>query len=95
MTTRVKKEKIEFNEAVHGARLKELITQASGLRFQVESANDAIKDLRTLAKDELGLTPKQFNAVLRIHHKGERNKVEAENDEILGVYDAVFNKRSS
>lgn len=90
-----KKEQIEFNEAVHGARLRELIGQASGLKFQVESANDAIKDLRNVAKDELGLTPKMFNKVLSIHHKGERDKVEAENEEVIGVYDAVFNKRSA
>lgn len=89
-----KKEQVEFNEAVHGQRLRELISQSSGLKFQVESANDAIKDLRNLAKDELGLAPKMFNKILSIHHKGERAKVESENDEVLGVYDAVFNKRT-
>lgn len=91
MTRQAKKQQVEFNEAVHGDRLKDLIKNASDIKTEIEAGNDALRDTRKLAKEELGVDGKMFNALLRIYHKDQREKFESENEQVVDVYDAVFN----
>ncbi|EQA7786874.1 hypothetical protein ACX818_001468 [Acinetobacter baumannii] len=86
------KEKVEFNKALHGEQLEHCIKQCSDHKAIIEGANRAIAEIRKTAQDELGVTGKEFNQMLRIFHKDERDKLETENEELLEKYDAVFGK---
>lgn len=86
------KTKVEFNAAVHGADLEKFIKEASNHKVIIEGANDAIREIRKRADDELGVSGKDFNQMLRIYHKDEREKTEEETSELLEMYDAIFAK---
>ncbi|AAQ17981.1 DsbA [Aeromonas phage Aeh1] len=95
MTTekKAKKPKVEFNVNAHSERLAEMIQEAEGHLTQIESLKEMIKEIRDGAKAELGLEGKEFNKMLKIYFKRERDQVEAENDEILEKYDAAFPRK--
>lgn len=84
------KTKVEYNAAIHGDQLKHCIKQCSDHRAIIEGANEAIREIRKNAQDELGIDGKTFNQVLRMYHKNEREKFENENDDVLEAYDAIF-----
>ncbi|AZU98725.1 dsDNA binding protein [Acinetobacter phage vB_AbaM_PhT2] len=86
------KEKVEFNPALHGEQLEHCIKQCSDHKAIIEGANEAIREIRKTACEELGVSGKDFNQMLRIFHKDEREKLETENEELLEKYDAVFRK---
>lgn len=85
-----KKEKVEFNASVHSKKLEQAIKEASDVKIQIESGNEAIKDIREMVKETMGLAPSEFNALLKIYHTQSREQVEEANQELLGVYDAIF-----
>lgn len=85
-----KKEKVEFNPAVHGERLQEIITEASNLRTIQESYAEKVKEQRNIAITECGVDGKLFNQLFRIYHKQEREQFEDAADEVTSVYDQTF-----
>lgn len=86
------KEKVIFNQALHGDRLNYCIKQCSDHKAIVEGANEAVKELKRVAKDELGVEPKQFSELLKMYHKSNRDDFENQSEEILEMYDAIFTK---
>lgn len=88
-----KKEKVIFNEAVHGERLEYCIKQCSDHKAIIEGANEAIKELKRVAKDELGVQPKDFSDLLKLYHKSNRDEFENKSEELLGIYDAIFTSK--
>lgn len=87
-----KKEAVEFDEAVHGEALAALVKEASDNKLKISGFNELIKDIRTRAKDELGVDGKMFNRLLGLYHKDNRDVFEAENEEVVECYDAIFSK---
>lgn len=87
------KQQVEFDAKIHGAQLNEFIKQCSDHKAIIEGANSAISEIRKRAVDELGLKGKEFNEMLRIYHKDQREEVETANEELLEKYDAVFTTR--
>lgn len=90
---KMKKEKKEFNSDVDGADLQKMIKEASDIKTIMDAEGDKIKDIRVRAKDELGVEPKMFNALLKIHHKQEREQFESTSEEIVETYDRIFPKK--
>lgn len=86
------KETVEFDPTVHGDQLQKYIKQCSDHKLIIESANEAIREVRKMAQEELGVKGKEFNFLLRIYHNDQREKFEDENSELLEKYDAVFSK---
>ena len=89
-TKKTEKLKVEFDEAVHGNTLRELVEEASDELLLIEAKRDIITDIKSRAKSELGVDTKLFNSLLRLHHKKIRETFQNENDEVIEVYDAVF-----
>lgn len=87
-----KKEAVEFNQDVHGEELAKLIKEASDNKLKISGYNELIKDIRTRAKEELGVDGKMFNRLLALYHKDARDQFEAENEEVVELYDTVFTK---
>ena len=84
------KEKIEFDESIHGESLRDLIKTASDNKLKAESYMDLVKRDRDAAKDELGVEPKLFNQLLSIYHKKTRERFESEKDTVVETYDSLF-----
>lgn len=84
------KDKIEFNASAHGKLVEEQVKRASDIKFQIESFNEQLKEIREYTKDQTGLKPADFNFLVRLYHTQTREKVEEQSEEILGVYDAIF-----
>lgn len=87
-----KKSKVEFNVQVHGEQLHDFIKQASDHKAIAEGATDAIKEIRTRAREELGVEPKDFNDMFKLYHKDQREEFENKSEEIIEMYDAIFTK---
>ncbi|QIW87005.1 double-stranded DNA binding protein [Aeromonas phage Ahp1_CNU-2021] len=85
------KAKVEFNVAADAKALKDMIKEASDIKTMIEGQNDALKATKDRAKTELGLEPKKFNQLLSMYHKRTRDEVEANNEEIVELYDKTFN----
>ncbi|QHJ78853.1 MAG: hypothetical protein [Caudoviricetes sp.] len=90
---KVKKEKPVFNPDVDGDTLRDMIKEASNVKTMMEAENDKLKDIKTRAKDELGVETSIFNTLLRIHHKQERDQFENQSEEVVDVYDRIFPKK--
>lgn len=86
------KEKVEFNAAIHGEQLAHCIKQCSDHRAIIEGANEAIRELRKAAHENLGVDGKTFGKMLNMYHKDQREKFENESEEVLEKYDAIFTK---
>lgn len=86
---RTKKEKVEFNVAEHGEQLKTMIEESVTIKTKIQLYQDSIKDIRDRAKEELGLSPKQFNALLKLSFNQNKEDVQAEFDELLNLYEQI------
>lgn len=86
------KEKVEFNVAAHGEQLEHCIKQCSDHKAIIEGANDAMREIKKSAAENLGVDSKTFNKLLTIYHKDQREKFETESDEVIETYDAIFTK---
>lgn len=86
------KEKVEFNPAVHGDQLEHCIKECSDHMAIIEGARTAINEIKKHAREELGVDGKDFNRMLSIFHKDQREKFENENSDLLVMYDAIFKK---
>lgn len=86
-----KKTKVEFDEAVHGNTLAQLIKEASDQKTIQEAYGDKIKDIKQRAKEELGVDGKMWTTLFNMYHKQSREKFEEERDEAVELYDRVFN----
>lgn len=91
---KLKKEKRTFNPDEDGLDLEKMIGEAMIAKEQMELLKGSIADIRTRAKDELGVEPKMFNQLLTMHFKRNRDEVENNNEELLETYDQTFNKKS-
>lgn len=76
-------------------KLVAMIKDASNLKFQQETISEQIGDIRKLAKEEFGVTPKQFNTLFRMYHKDQRDKAEEESMEAFDLYDRLFSDSAS
>ncbi|QAX98563.1 dsDNA binding protein [Aeromonas phage AsFcp_4] len=90
---KVKKAPVEFNVNAHSERLAELISEAEGHMTQIASYQEMIKEIKAVAKSELGVEGKEFSKMAKIYFKRERDQVEAENEDILEKYDAAFPRK--
>lgn len=84
------KDKIEFNASVHGKLVLEQVKRASDIKFQIESFNEQLKEIRDYTKQQTGMKPADFNFLVKVYHTQTRDKVEEQSEELLGVYDAIF-----
>lgn len=89
-----KKNTREFNIHTDAEALKALLSEASDVKTEIEASNDTLKDIRTRAKDEIGLKPRKFNKLLGMYHKRNREEIEAESEELIDIYDKTFNAKS-
>lgn len=85
------KEKVEFDESVHGEELAKLIKEASDQKTIQEAYGDKIKEIKQRAKEELGVDGKMWTLVFNMYHKQTRERFEAEKDEAVELYDRMFN----
>lgn len=85
------KEKVEFDEAVHGEELARMIRDASDQKTIQEAYGEKIKEIKQRAKEELGVDGKMWTTIFNMYHKQTRERFEAEKDEAVELYDRVFN----
>lgn len=90
MAKKSKKVKVEFCPDTHGEELAKLVKSASDAKLKAEGYMGEVAELRTKAKDELGVTTKNFNQLFALYHKGTRERFEDEKTEVVELYDAVF-----
>lgn len=88
---RTKKERVEFNPETSGEDLKKMLEEAVQIKSKIQLYADSIKDIRNRAKDELGLKPKQFNALLRLMFNQSKDEFEAETEELIDLYEQINN----
>jgi hypothetical protein len=91
----MKLKKPEFNPATDGADLQKFIDEGMIAKEQIELLNGSLADIRTAAKENLGIKPALFNKILNMHFKRNRDEVENDNEELLEIYDQTFAKKSS
>lgn len=84
------KVKVEFDESIHGDKLKSLIKDVSDNMIIIDGYKEKIKESRDAAKEELGVEAKMFNQLVKIYYKDAREVFEEQNDEILECYDSIF-----
>lgn len=70
--------------------LKGLVEEAMDAKGKMELFKGSIADIRTRAKDELGVTPSMFNKLLNLRFKQNRDEVEDQNDELIDTYDNLY-----
>lgn len=87
---KTKKEKVEFNPSLHGEELKTMLEEAVSIKSKAQLYLDSIKNIRDSAKSELGLKPKQFNALLRLMFNQSKDEFEAETEELIDLYEQVI-----
>ena len=84
-----KKEKVEFNVQTHGEDLKKSLGEAVTIMTKISLYRDSIKDIRDRCKEEMGLEPKKFNALLRLLYNQSKDEFEADTEELIELYDQV------
>lgn len=82
--------KVEYNPALHADSLKHSIKECSDHLAIIEGARTAMKEIKKHCKEELGVEPKLFQAMLNLYHQDARDKFEDEKEDILEIYDAIF-----
>lgn len=85
-----KQAKVEFNESVHGEDLAKFIKEASDQKTMMESYAEKINEIKSEAKEKLGVDGKQWSQVFAMYHKKTRERFEAEKDEAVELYDSIF-----
>ncbi|MGL5307930.1 MAG: hypothetical protein ACRC9Y_17660 [Aeromonas veronii] len=85
-----KKEKRVYDPIQDAKDLVPYVNEALVIREKMDILRGQMKDIKTAAKDALGIKPKQFNQVLNIRHARNRQVVEEQNEEILEIYDNAF-----
>lgn len=71
-------------------KLRNAIKEASDIKLMIEAKQDAIKDIRTMVKDDLGMKPKMFNKMVSVYHKRNYEEVTGENNEFEELYQEVL-----
>ncbi|ASD52115.1 transcriptional regulator [Pseudomonas phage PspYZU05] len=87
-----KREKVEFNADVHGEELARIIKDCSDNKLKAEGYMTLVSEAKSRAKEELGVSTKQFNMLLSMYHSDTRERFENEKDELVEIYDTVFGK---
>lgn len=90
MTKQTKTNKPSFDAARDAAALAPFIEEAVVAKDKIALFQGSLKDIKTRAKDELGIKPAQFNKVLALRFKRNRDEVEEANEEIIEIYDNAF-----
>lgn len=85
--------KVEFDSAIHGDRLAALIRDASDQKTIQEAYGDKIKEIKKVAKDELGVDSKMWTNLFNMYHKSTRERFETERDEAVELYDELFESK--
>lgn len=88
-------EKKVFDMATDAKELVPYIEEAILVKEKMEILRSEMKDIKSAAKDALGIKPKQFNQVLNMRFNRNRSEVESQNEEILELYDAAFPENKS
>lgn len=86
---RTKKEQVKFNVSEHGESLKKVLEEAVSIKTKIQLYQDSIKDMRDNCKEEMGLEPKKFNALLKLMFKQSKEEVQAETDELFDLYEQI------
>lgn len=90
-----KAEKKTYDPIQDAKDLVPYIEEALVVREKIDLLREQLKDIKTAAKDALGIKPKPFNQVLSIRHARNRHVVEEQNQEILDIYDSAFPEKQS
>lgn len=85
-----KKVKVEFDEAIHGEELAKKIKECSDVLVIIGGYKDQLKEIRQSAIDETGVEGKVFNQLLKLRHDSIRDRFESEKDEVIELYDSIF-----
>lgn len=86
------KAKVAFTitNTADGKKIQDAITEISNHKFQIDSHNQAIKDIRQRMVEETGIEPKFFNQLVSLYIKDNCAEVEASTEELIETYNAIF-----
>jgi hypothetical protein len=59
-----------LNNPSDKSKLDTLLAEACRCKLRIADENEAIKDLRIAARDDLGVEPKMFNSLLKVSFNG-------------------------
>lgn len=85
-----KKNKPVFDAENDALALAPFIEEAVIVKEKIALYQGSLNDIKTRAKDELGIKPAQFNKILGLHFKRNRDEIEEQNEEIIKIYDNAF-----
>jgi len=68
------------------------IKEAAGSLLRAEAERDLRKQIAKKAKEDWQIRPADFNTLVRIYHKQNIDEIQEATDEIVGLYEMVFNK---
>lgn len=88
----MKLSKPEFDPVHDAEALEAYIKEALIVKETISQEQEKLKDIKNAAKEALGIKPKQFNQLLNMRFKRNRDEVETESEELLELYDKVFPK---
>jgi hypothetical protein len=77
------------------SKLESFLDEAVRCKTRMADENEALKDLRETAKEDLGLDPKQFNQLSAIAFKNNFLEKQAEFSALDFAIEALFNKEGN
>lgn len=83
------KEKPVFNIHSSKQNIMELVRECSERMVKIELEREAIKAAKDTAKD-LGMESADFNLIVSMYHKKNRDEVEEKNTRAVDMFDAMF-----
>lgn len=69
-----------------------MVKEASASMLRIDSERDLMKDIATRAKEEFEIKPADFNQVVKMYHKQNRQEAQAKYEKIDGLYEKLFDE---
>ncbi|QFR56190.1 late transcription dsDNA binding protein [Serratia phage Muldoon] len=85
-----KKVKVEFDADIHGETVAKAIKEFSDQLIIIDGYKDNLKAIRDKCIEETGIDGKHFNRLMKLRHDSIRDRFEAENTEVVELYDKIF-----
>ncbi|MGL4523799.1 MAG: hypothetical protein ACRCWQ_14725 [Bacilli bacterium] len=74
------------------AALEKSIADAIAVHVELDLIRGSLKDVKDMMKEETGVPVKQFNQLVAMRRQNNRDEIEEQNEEVLELYDRLYNK---
>lgn len=67
-----------------------MVKEAASSLIRIDSERDLMKDIAARANEEFEIKPADFNKVVKMYHKQNRQEEQAKHEKIDGLYETLF-----